>query len=102
MFLIHINLAENYAKNQNHKYADYCYKLALREVQFYLSLRPEVAKAYHYRGLIYLNGSQYLGLERNERLLKARDDFYKVIQINPEYAQNNGIRAFIEKIDQLL
>lgn len=102
MFNIHVNLAENYAKNQNHKYADYCYKLALKEIQFYLSLRPENAQAYYYRGLIYLNGSQYLGLERKESLLKAREDFSEIILLDPEYAQKNGIRTFIDRIDQLL
>ena len=102
MFHIHVNLAENYARNQNHKYADYCYKLALREINFYLSLRPEVAKAYHYRGLIFLNGSQYLGMESKEGLLKAREDFSLLIRLDPEYAQDNGIRTFIDRIDQLL
>jgi spermidine synthase len=102
MFDIHLNLAYNYAKNQNQKYAAYCYKLAFKEINFYISLKPDAAKAYHNRGLIYLNGSDYLGLKRNESLEKAREDFFKVQTLNPKYAMENDIRAFIDRINNLL
>jgi spermidine synthase len=102
MFNIHLTAAANYAKNQNHKYAAYCYKLAFQEINFYISLRPDAAKAYHNRGLIHLNGGDYLGLKRNENLKKAQEDFFKVQTLNPKYAIEKNIRAFLDRINNLL
>jgi len=102
MFNIHLMLAENYAKNGDHNYAIYCYQLAFQEINFYISLGPDSAKAYHNRGLIYLNGGEYLGLNREESLNKAQEDFSMVLTLNPKYALENDIRALIDRINYLL
>ena len=99
MFNIHFIAAENFAKNQNHKYATYCYKLAFKEINFYISLRPDAVKAFHNRGLIYLNGGEYLGLGRKECLNKAQEDLSKELTLNPKYALENDIRALIDRIN---
>jgi spermidine synthase len=102
MFNIHLVLAENYARNYDHNYATYCYELAFQEINFYISLRPDSARAYHNRGLIYLNGGEYLGLERKEILNKAQEDFSRALTLSPEYALENDIRALIDRINDLL
>jgi spermidine synthase len=102
MFNIHLTAAANYAKSQNLKYATYCYNLAFKEINFYISLKPDAARAHHNRGLIYLNGGKYLGLERKESLKKAQEDFYQVLTLNPKYAMENDIMAFIDRINYLL
>jgi spermidine synthase len=102
MFNIHLNLANYYAENYDHKNATYCYELAFKEINFYISLRPDSAKAYHNRGLIYLNGGEYLGLERKESLNRAQEDFSKALTLSPEYALENDIGALIDRINYLL
>jgi len=98
MFNIHLTAAENYAKSQNHNYAKYCFDLAFKEINYYISLRPDAAKAYHNRGVIYLNGSNYIGLERKESLKKAKEDFTRALTLDPKYAKENGIGVLIERI----
>ena len=102
MFNIHVMLAENYAKSGEHNYAAYCYQLAFDEINFYIPLEPDSATAYHNRGLIYLNGGEYLGLNGEESLNKARKDFSMVLASSPEYALENDIRALIDQINDLL
>jgi tetratricopeptide (TPR) repeat protein len=102
MLNIHLVLAENYAKNYDRKNAVYCYELASREIDFYISLRPDSAKAYHNRGLVYLNGGEYLGLGREESLNSAQEDLSKVLILNPQYALENDIGALIDEISSLL
>ena len=102
MLNIHLALAENYATSQDHENAAYCYKLAFNEINFYLSLRPDSARAYHIRGLLYLNVSEYLGLERQASLNQAREDFSRVLTLSPEYAQGNDIRVLIDRANDLL
>jgi len=102
MFNIHLALAENYARNQDHKNATYCYDLAFKEINFYISLRPDSAKAYHNRGLVTLSGGEYLGLEAKESLNKAQEDFSKALTQSPQYALENDIGALIDRIDDLL
>ncbi len=86
MFKIHCNLAGDYAESRNDQYAAYCYRLALREINFYLSLRPDVAAAYHNRGLIYLKGGTYLGLQGEESEEKAKEDFARARMLESQYA----------------
>lgn len=86
MFKIHGNLAEDYAESRNDEYAAYCYRLALQEIDFYLSLRPNVAAAYHNRGLIYLKGGTYLGLQKEECEEKAQEDFARSQTLRSRYA----------------
>ena len=102
MFNIHINLADNYAQNQSYKYATYCYTLAFKEINFYISLRPDSAKAYYNRGMIYLNGSEYLGFGKKESLIKAQEDFSKALTLSPQYALGNDIKASIDRINDVL
>ena len=102
MFNIHLALAESYAKNGDHRNATYCYELAFKEIDFYISLRPDSAKAYHNRGLIYLNGGEYLGLKREESLNRAQEDFSKALTLSPNHALENDIRALMDIIDYLL
>jgi hypothetical protein len=95
-------IAENYAKSQDHENAAYCYTLAFDEINFYISLSPDSAKAHHIRGLLFLNASEYLGLERQASLDQAREDFSTVLTSSPEYAQGNDIRALIDRANDLL
>jgi spermidine synthase len=102
MFNIHLTLAENYANNLDHNNAAYNYQLALEEMNFYLSLKPDSARAYHNRGLIYLNGGDYLGLTREESLNNAQGDLSRALTLSPQYALENDIGALINMIDSLL
>jgi len=102
MFNLHTQLAENYAQNNEQNYAVYIYQLALDEMNFYISLRPDSAKGYYNRGLIYLNGYQYLGLSQEEGLKKALEDFSEAQTLSPEYVVENGIDVLIDRINEAL
>jgi tetratricopeptide (TPR) repeat protein len=102
MFHIHLNLAEHYAANNEHNYAAYCYQLAFEEINFYISLRPDSAQAYHNRGLVYLSGGDYLGLEGRESLNRAKQDLSRALTLSPEYALENDIGALMDRISDLL
>lgn len=98
MFNIHLKLAMNYAKSLNHKYAKYCFNLVYKEINFYISVRPDSAKAYYNRGLVYLNGGNYLGMTKNESLANAKDNFSMALTLNPEHTLENEIKGLLKSI----
>jgi len=99
MFNLHFKMAKSYAKDNNKKYAAYCYKLIFNEINFYIALKSDLVKGYYNRGLIYLNGYNYLGLTRIESLKKGKDDFYKALSLNPNQTIRNDINLLLGRIN---
>lgn len=102
MLNLHTTMAGRYADGGQREYAASLYDLAAREIEFYLGLWPDAARAHFEKAMVHLNGGVYLGLERAESLEIAREELAAVLALDSALAEDQDIVALIAWVDESL